>query len=47
MATIQILCGCGWGDLCYSIEHGDEPTCPLCGHVFPTFIEGYYGDEED
>ena len=35
--TIQILCGCGWGNLCYEIEEGDTPMCPVCEHEFPTF----------
>jgi hypothetical protein len=34
---IQILCGCGWGNLRFPIEPGDQPVCPVCEHVFPIF----------
>jgi hypothetical protein len=36
---IQILCGCGWGDLRYSVEPGDVPTCPDCGFEFPMVVD--------
>ncbi len=34
---IQILCGCGWGNLLYEIREGDQPQCPQCGHLFPPY----------
>jgi len=33
----QMLCGCGWRDLLYNIQEGDQPECPQCGHLFPSY----------
>ena len=35
MPLIQMLCPCGWGDLCHEVEDGDLPVCPVCGYEFP------------
>ena len=45
MAIIEILCGCGWGNLAYEIEDGDIPVCPCCWHEFPEFNEAEYAAE--
>lgn len=37
VSTLEILCGCGWGNLAYPVKEGETPVCPVCGHVFPEF----------
>lgn len=43
VSTLEILCGCGWGNLAYPVKEGETPVCPVCGHVFPEFT----GEEHD
>ena len=43
MILIQMLCGCGWGDLCHEVEAGDLPVCPSCGYEFPEVELDEYG----
>ena len=55
MPMIQMLCGCGWGNLCYTVEAGDLPVCPVCGYepgerfhrriLFPEVETDEYGEE--
>ncbi len=36
-AAVEILCGCGWGNLAATLERLhelEERGCPLCGNAF-------------
>ena len=44
---IEILCGCGWGNLAFEVQPGDQPVCPVCDHVFPEVEEVDTNDLHD